>query len=135
MSEPGMMTFGKAEKLCSRTLIERLFNGGGGRSMAAFPLRLVYMRTGGEGPGAPVQMLVSVPKRCFKRAVRRNRVKRQVREAYRKNRHILSDAMQSDGCAGMALAFIWLDDRLWDTAMVEHKVANLMQRLAEKVAK
>ena len=41
MSETGMMTFRKEERLCSRTLIERLFNGGGSRSMAAFPLRLV----------------------------------------------------------------------------------------------
>ena len=33
----------------------------------------------------------------------------------------------------LALAFIWLDDRLYDTAEVEQRVASLMERLAEKV--
>lgn len=130
-----MMTFRKEERLCSRTLIERLFNGGGSRSMAAFPLRLVYMRYEDGGQGPAVRMLVSVPKRCFKRAVKRNRVKRQVREAYRKHKGLLHDAMKECGGESLAVAFIWLDDKLWDTAEVDVKVANLMLRLAEKVRK
>ena len=89
MPQPGAKTFCKEERLCRKALIEKLFHKEGSRSMAAFPLRLVYMKSpaGEDGPAA--QMLVSVPKRCFKRAVKRNRVKRQVREAYRKNKHIL----------------------------------------------
>ena len=133
MSETGMFTFRKKERLCSRTLIEKLFHREGSRSMAAFPLRLVYMRTADGGGNAPVQVLVSVPKRCFKRAVKRNRVKRQVREAYRKNKDMLYEAVARSGGEGLALAFIWLDDKLWDTAKVEHKVVNLIQRLAEKL--
>ncbi len=133
MSETGMFTFRKKERLCSRTLIEKLFHREGSRSMAAFPLRLVYMRTADGGGNAPVQVLVSVPKRCFKRAVKRNRVKRQVREAYRKNKALLYEAVARSGGEGLALAFIWLDDKLWDTAKVEHKVVNLIQRLAEKL--
>ena len=78
-------------------------------------------------------MLVSVPKRCFKRAVKRNRVKRQVREAYRKNKHILYDKLEQLDGTRLAMAFIWLDDSLWDTPKVEQKVTNLMQRLAEKL--
>ena len=135
MAEPGAMTFGKEERLCGRTLIEKLFHKEGGRSMAAFPLRLVYMKTGAADGAPAVQMLVSVPKRCFKRAVKRNRVKRQVREAYRKNKHILYDKLQGCGGTGLAMAFIWIDDKLWDSPKVELKVANLMQRLAEKLGR
>ncbi len=133
MSEPGAMTFGKEERLCSRTLIDRLFHKDGSRSMAAYPLRLVYMKTQDGEDIPPAQMLVSVPKRCFKRAVKRNRVKRQVREAYRKNKHILYDKLKLQEDTRLTMAFIWLDDKLWDTQKVEQKVVNLMQRLAEKL--
>lgn len=133
MSEPGAMTFGKEERLCSRTLIDRLFHKDGSRSMAAYPLRLVYMKTQDGEDIPPAQMLVSVPKRCFKRAVKRNRVKRQVREAYRKNKHILYDKLKLQEGTRLTMAFIWLDDKLWDTQKVEQKVVNLIQRLAEKL--
>lgn len=133
MPQPGAKTFCKKERLCRKALIEKLFHKEGSRSMAAFPLRLVYMKSpaGEDGPAA--QMLVSVPKRCFKRAVKRNRVKRQVREAYRKNKHILYDKLEQLDGTRLAMAFIWLDDSLWDTPKVEQKVTNLMQRLAEKL--
>ena len=86
-----------------------------------------------DSPEHAAQMLVSVPKRCFKRAVKRNRVKRQVREAYRKNKSILYDKLGQQEGTGLVMAFIWLDDKLWDTQKVETKVVNLMQRLAEKL--
>lgn len=134
MSEHGMMTFRKEERLCSRALTEKLFHREGSRSMAAFPLRLVYMKTDtGESDAWP-KVLISVPKRCFKRAVKRNRVKRQVREAYRRNKQQLIECLRADGGQGLAMAFIWLDDKLWDTAEVERKVCNLLQRLTEKMS-
>lgn len=133
MPPTGTMTFSKEERLCSKSDIERLFNRNGSRSMAAFPLRLVYMRTDAGGGRPLAQVLVSVSKRHFKHAVKRNRVKRQVREAYRLSKHILYDKLGGSGGQGVAMAFIWLDDKTWDTAEVKRKMANLMQRLAEKI--
>jgi len=133
MPASGSLTLGKDERLCGKTLTEKLFKGGGSRSMAAFPLRLVYMRLEQGADGVPVKILVSVPKRCFKRAVKRNRVKRQVREAYRQNKKILYDRLESNADMGLAVAFIWLDDKLWSSADVEKRVVNLMRRLAEKL--
>ena len=72
-------TFKKAERLNSRTLIEKLF-AGGNKSIPAFPVRVVFMPVDNETlPTASI--LISVPKKRFKRAVKRNLVKRQVREA------------------------------------------------------
>lgn len=124
MPEDGTYTLSKAERLCSRKAIDKLFSRSGSRSMVAFPLRMVYMSDSAEAGEPLVKMLVSVPKRCFKRAVKRNRVKRQVREAYRKHKQVLTASHQ--------LAFIWLDDKLWTTDSVERKVASLLQRLSEK---
>ena len=125
----------KQERVCSKLLIDRLFNGGKSHSMSAYPLRVVYMYMQAEdianGDEPNTQLLVSVPKKCFKRAVKRNRVKRQVREAYRRNRSIVSEKL-SDGCR-LVMAFIWLDPKLYDTAVVEVKMKNLIQRISEKI--
>ena len=134
MSEHGMMTFRKEERLCSRALTGKLFHREGSRSMAAFPLRLVYMKTDtGESDAWP-KVLISVPKRCFKRAVKRNRVKRQVREAYRRNKQQLIECLRADGGSGRAVADSWLSDQLWDRAEVERNVCKLLRRFTEKMS-
>ncbi len=128
-------TFGKAEKLCSKTLVGRLF-GGKSSSLSAWPLRAVFQTVdAAEVPGEPcVQVLVSVSKRYFKRAVKRNRVKRQIREAYRKNKTLLMDAMSRMPERHLLVAFIWQDDKLHESEKVERKMVNLLLRIVEKAA-
>ena len=94
--------------------------------MVAFPIRLVYMQVENDHPQA--QILVSVSKRYYKKAVKRNRVKRQIREAYRKNKHLLP---RQEG-KGVVLAFIWLDNRLRSSEAVESRVIKLLQGLTER---
>ena len=131
MNDSLKLTLPKVERLNSRILIERLFTGGS-KSLPAFPLRIVYMPVEGENlPAATI--LISVPKKRFKRAVKRNRVKRQVREAYRKNKHILLDALKDSG-RKIAIAFIWLDNELHESADVEAKVDKPLQLTAERLA-
>ena len=96
-------TFNKRERIVSRTLIEKLFSKGSSQSTSAFPLRVVYMQEERKEGEEPVQILISVSKRHFKRAVKRNRVKRQIRECYRhhKQKKSLKDkryTWPSSGC-------------------------------------
>ena len=72
--------------MVSNLLIEALFENGSSQSVSAFPLRAVYQTIERREGHAPVQILISVPKKRFKHAVDRNRVKRQIREAYRRHR-------------------------------------------------
>lgn len=67
-------TLGKKERLSSKILIERLFSGGS-KSFPAFPLRVVYMPVEPSEQDAAASILISVPKKRFKRAVKRNLVK------------------------------------------------------------
>jgi len=84
-------SFKKSERLKSRKTISRLFNREG-NSFAKYPLRLVFMEI--EESEVPIQFTVSVSKKKFKRAVDRNRVKRQIREAYRLNKAPLFEKLE-----------------------------------------
>ena len=77
-------TLGREERLKSRKLIGKLYEEG--KSIKVFPLRMVYLQTE-HTSNYPAQVGVSVPKRNFKRAVDRNRIKRLLRESYRKEKH------------------------------------------------
>lgn len=133
MSASGVLTFRKEERICRKIEIDKLFNRGGSRSMAAFPVRLVYLKTDAEAGVPDVRVLVSVSKKCFKRAVKRNRVKRQLREAFRLNKGILYEQLEQQEGTALLIALIWIDDKLWPTSEVEKKVVNLMHRLSEKI--
>lgn len=81
-------TFHREERLKSHKAIGNLFS----RSSASFgqyPLRLIYRPAEEARSAYPVQFTVSVPKRKFPKAVHRNRIRRQVREAWRLNKHRL----------------------------------------------
>ena len=72
-------TLSKEERLSWKRYIDLLF--AKGQSFVAFPLRVVYLSVEKEETLAPVSILISVPKKKFRRAVKRNLIKRQVREA------------------------------------------------------
>jgi ribonuclease P protein component len=79
-------TLGKEERLKSRKLIERIYQEGS--SVKAFPLRMMFLQTK-HTSNFPCQVGVSVPKRNFKLAVSRNRIKRLMRETYRLQKEIV----------------------------------------------
>ena len=122
-------TLRKSERLDKKKVIEKMF-AGGSHSVSIFPLRVVYLQV--EELEATASILVSVSKRRFKRAVKRNRVKRQIREAYRVNKHKLLSVLAEKQCR-LAIAFIYLSDRPEDSSVIENRVKTALARIAEKV--
>jgi len=123
-------TFRKQERIVSTRLIEMLFGKGNSQSLSAFPLRAVFVQTARQSSCAPVQILISVPKKRFKHAVDRNRVKRQIREAYRHHKQLLEGVVAED--KQLLIAFIWLSDRHYQTNEVKKRVIGLLERIAAK---
>lgn len=76
-------TFTKEERLCSKRLIDSLFNQGS--SFVVYPYRVVFCKkpTVEAEMLYPAQCIISVSKKRFKKAVDRNRIKRLMRESYR----------------------------------------------------
>lgn len=116
-------TLTKEERLFSRKAIEELFNGGH-QSVSVYPIRAVFMPKEQSG----VRIMVSVSKRYFKRAVKRNRIKRQLREAYRLQKDLL---LPMSG--GLDIAFLWTSDEMMSTEKVSQRIHNILQRIHESI--
>ena len=123
-------TLHKGERLDKKKIIEKMF-AGGSRSFSVFPLRVVYLPV--EELEADASILISVSKRRFKRAVKRNRVKRQIREAYRVNKHELLNILVERKCR-LAIAFIYLSDQLVESSIIEDRMRIALVRITEKMA-
>lgn len=122
-------TFGKSEKLCRRKLIDQLF--GKGNSFLAFPLKVQFLFT--ELPeDVPAQVMFSVSKRRFKRAVKRNLLKRRMREAYRLNKHQLHECAQGKSLQ-MAIAFIYIGDSILDYHSIEKGMKKALIKLTDEI--
>jgi len=117
-------TLSKDERLCSRKALEELFEGSN-KSILVYPVRAVFQKTEETG----TRIMVSVSKRFFKRAVKRNRVKRQLREAYRLNKNILKPSS-----GGVNIAFLWNSNELLPTEKVMEKMQNLLCKIHESIS-
>jgi ribonuclease P protein component len=84
---------GKVYKLCSVKTIDDLFKSG--KKVYKFPFSgQIGIQNTMKSP--PFQIVISVPKRNFKKAVDRNRLKRLIREAVRKNKLILESFLNKE---------------------------------------
>ena len=92
-----------------------------GETLFRYPLK-AYFRSG-NGASAP-RMIVSVPKRHFKRAVKRNRLKRLVREAFRLNRNMLEGAEYD-------FLFVYLGKEMKDYGTVESSIREIFRQVRE----
>ena len=124
-------TFSKKERIVSSKLIETLFEKDDSQTVTAFPLKAVYLPIDRPQGGAPVQVLISVPKKRFKHAVDINRVKRQVREAFRCHKETIYEHITAD--RQLLVAFIWLSDRHYVSAEIERRVSKLLHKIAQQL--
>ncbi|KAA6345611.1 Ribonuclease P protein component [termite gut metagenome] len=122
----------KTERLNRKSIIEKLF-AGEAKSFLIFPLRVVFTPIDSQSKNVvTTAILISVPKKRFKRAVKRNRVKRQIREAYRKNKQALLSILEEKNVT-LAIAFIYLDDKLVSSTEIAEKVTISLARIIEKI--
>jgi len=122
-------SFAKAEHLCGEKRITKLFTRGD--AFIAYPLRVVYLIEP-RNDMASASIMVSVPKKRFKRAVKRNRLKRLMRESYRLNKQELIEALD-DKQLQIHVAFNYVSDDVLDFEAVEKKMKIALERLKEKV--
>lgn len=121
-----MMTkedFPKYERICKENDIQLLFDKGEGVSV--YPYRVIFLFRHDESRPVTVRLLVSVSKKRFHHAFKRNRVKRLMRESWRRNKAPLYEICQRDN--------ISLDVALVYTATVIHSYEEMLAKTKKAV--
>lgn len=123
-------TLSNKEKLKSRKSINRLF--AEGKQLSLYPLKQVYIIHDLPQRQKPSLFSISVPKRNFKKAVDRNRIKRLFREAYRQNCINLKQELLKQGKQIM-LMYIYVGREMPDYMEIEKKIITLIDRTIKKI--
>ena len=122
-------TLSKRERISWKRHIDLLFTEG--QSFVAFPLRVVYLPVEIEIPER-ASFLVSVAKKRFKRAVKRNLIKRQVRETYRVRKYNLYDPLEARD-KRLLIAFIYISKEIYPFSKIEKAMNKAVNQLIEKI--
>ena len=113
-------TFKKAERLHRKKLIEELFNKGSYFYLP--PFKVYYL---GQQDLVDNQVLFSVPKRAFKKAVDRNRLKRQCREAYRLNKEVFLNDKK------FLIGYIYIEKKLIPYQVIEASILSSFKKMGK----
>ena|ERR1051326_1011095 len=119
-------TFKKSERLTSKKTFEQLFNKG--KSFVVSPFRIVYVLSNEKF----TKLAISVPKKNFPRAADRNKIKRRIREAYRKNKHLLYEILKEKNLT-LALMFIYTFREETSYQEIEKKMVVSLHKLISEL--
>ena len=125
-------TFKKEERLCSKILIDRLF--AEGKSVYSPPYRFVFLPVEYLKGEFPAQVVFSVPKRNFKRAVKRNLIRRRMREAYRLNKGDFYESLNALG-QKLAMMIIYIDKDISEYPKIEMGIIKGLKKIVDKLSK
>jgi ribonuclease P protein component len=123
-------TFKKEERLCSKILIDRLFTEG--KSVYSPPFRFVFFPVQYLKGEFPVQVVFSVPKRNFKHAVKRNLIRRRMREAYRLNKTAFYEGLDLSG-KKLAMMIIYIEKEISEFPTIENGILKGLKKVVNKL--
>ena len=139
------LTFPKSERLRHKALVDPLFIEG--KSVYAYPLRCVFrplseadlhatFKAGVPDRLAPLQVLITVPKKKRRHAVDRVLMRRRIRECYRLQRRALRSAVEEmPDIRTLSVAFIYLADKNIDSATLNAKIGELIAKIQKELKK
>ncbi len=120
-------SFGKNYKLCSRRVVDELFEKGD--IIKQYPLRLLYIKNPAHfNEDTAFQIVISVPKKKIRKAHDRNKVKRMLREQVRINKHHIEQLLHKNK-EKLALFLIYSESTILDYPILERKTKKLFQQL------
>lgn len=116
----------KSERIHLDSHIDSLFKGG--RRGYAHPLKYCWLTSEQQEGGAPVAVMFSVPKKAFKRAWKRNLIKRRMKESYRRRKAPLMEKAVAVS-RRVEIAFICSADEIPDFKTIDNAVAKILEQI------
>ncbi len=119
-------SFTKQERLCSFKEIDNLIKKG--KSFYCFPFKVISINYPAESADENItnSIIVSVPKRNFKKAVKRNLLKRRIRESYRLNKSILYNS----SAGKHHILFVYIAKEVLEYQKIESKMKEILKNLS-----
>lgn len=126
------LTFSKDERLCSKTLIDEVFEKG--KKIKSFPFIVTYLRFDSNESDwiSPAKIVISVPKRRVKLAANRNKLKRRIKEAYRLNKTPFYSILDNEN-TNLALFLIYIGKENETYSFIEKKIKLLLTEIQDKL--
>jgi ribonuclease P protein component len=122
-------TFKKPERLCLKKLIDRLFDDG--RWLRSNHLRFVYLEVDDALPSF-AQVLFTAPKKIHRTAVKRNLIKRRMRESYRTHKALVYDPLNAMN-KKMILAFVYNSESIAEFSIIDKEIKHLLSQLNTRI--
>ncbi len=119
-------SFAKKEKLKSKKLIDQLFTEG--KSVSSYPIKLIYLKTV-LTHNVSIQTGVTVSKKNFKSAVKRNRIKRLLRESYRLNKGLVYNNTEDN----FAFLFLYLGKKMPDFKEIDENLQLVLHKYNKRI--
>ncbi|WP_395807128.1 ribonuclease P protein component [Daejeonella sp.] len=126
-----MNSLKKEERLCNIKLIEKLYHSGS--SFLVYPFRIIWHSSEAISE-FPVQILISVPKKKFKRAVDRNLLKRRIREIYRTQKAENLFPFLNERSEKIVLGINYIGNEIAEYVSMEKKFNTAMLRLKKNIS-
>lgn len=121
--------FRKSERLCSKKDIQSLFEQG--NSFGVYPFRLIWLKFD-DNTIDPARIVVSIPKKRFKRAVKRNLLRRRVKESYRLRKGTFYQELAQINTR-VNFVVIYTGDKIMSYHELDRKISLLLTRFLKEI--
>jgi len=124
------LSFPKKYRINSKLVFEKFI--ALDKTVFAYPFKCYYFFSPLENEKEVNDMAIAVPKRNFKKAVDRNRIKRMIREAYRINHHQILDKETIAKKNRISFLFVYIATKAENFSLIEEKIQKIMRKILQK---
>jgi|TARA_B110000438_G_scaffold8099_2_gene7955 ribonuclease P protein component len=120
-SQKGRFSFSKEERISEKKIIDTLFNNGKKFNESPFDIRFLNQEIKDDSFS---RVLITVSSSRIKSAVKRNLLKRRIKESYRKNKKIISNK-------SLMIAFVYVSDEILIYSDINDSVIKILKKLSK----
>tara|TARA_B110000014_G_scaffold98447_1_gene67668 strand:- start:1378 stop:1755 length:378 start_codon:yes stop_codon:yes gene_type:complete len=120
-SQKDRFSFSKKERISEKKIIDTLFNNGKKFNNNPFDIRFINQEFKDDSFS---RVLITVSSSRIKSAVKRNLLKRRIKESYRKNKNIISNK-------SLMIAFVYVSDEILMYSDINDSVIKILKKLSK----